>query len=124
MIPINLPKGPENVATLDLRGQHVDAGVLQLGAADQPGLVLSQGYPYTFDKFRTPILENGWNVLACTQFEGQSLWGSATLHTVFGPEIVQNGRVSMIVNVQVKQGEPQAWADAVLEAEQSQAAGP
>lgn len=108
-----LPPGEENIATLDVRGQHVDAGVLQLGAADQPGLVLATGYTYGFDHYRVPIIPNGWYILPCTEFDGDSRWGAGVLHTVFGPEIMQHGRVSMIVNVRVADRSSDAWAQAV-----------
>lgn len=35
-----IPKGPASVKTLDMRGMHEDWGVLQLGAADQPAVVI------------------------------------------------------------------------------------
>ncbi|MCJ1341613.1 hypothetical protein MMC09_006909 [Bachmanniomyces sp. S44760] len=91
-----IPATPAAVKNPDLRGVHTDIGILQLGAADQPGLIIQNGRSLS----RVSIVPNGWHVIKGSDW-GRSplLPGAATRHTVFGPEIVNNGRVSMIVNV-------------------------
>lgn len=89
-----IPEG-EGLTNPDPRGSHRDGGMLQLGAADQPGLIIEQGDTLT----RVPNVDNGWHLIKCSDWTERKVMVGATRHTVFGPEIVQYGRVSMIVNV-------------------------
>ena len=97
------PHGDALTRNPDFRGLHVDGNILQFGAADQPGLVIRNAASATGDKvFRVPILDDGWHLIKCLDWEPgvRALTRkAATEHTVFGPEIVANGRVSIIVNI-------------------------
>lgn len=83
----------EGATNPDLRGLHYDSGTLQFGAADQPGLIIRKDDTL----FRVPTLSEAWHLIKC------SGWAESreemTEHTVFGPDIVENGRVSLIVNI-------------------------
>lgn len=76
----------------DIRGVHTDIGTLQFGAADRPGLIVLDK---TNTLSRVDIVEDDWHVIKC----GNTWTSPTTNHTVFGPEIVTDGRVSMIVHV-------------------------
>lgn len=92
-----IPPSKGAKVTPDTRGVHIDNGIIMFGAADQPGLIVDNG---AHQLSRVPIKDDGWHIMKGSD------WGKipydtaeATEHTVFGPEIVENGRISIIVNI-------------------------
>ena len=88
----------------DPRGFHTDGGMMQFGVADVPGLIIrntAQGtasrVPLAKDAFQL-IKANLWDLQAWFQ----DLPQGPTWHSVFGPEMASEGRVSMIMSVFVK----------------------
>ena len=86
---------------IDPRGFHVNPGMMQFVAADTPGLVIKNSVTGTAS--RVPLVKNTfqlikgmkWNLEAYTQ----GLPDGPTWHSVFGPEIAEKGRVSMVLIV-------------------------
>ena len=84
---------------VDPRGFHVNPGKMQFIAADTPGLVVKNSVTGTAS--RVPLVKNtfqllkgtGWNMEAYTA----GLPDGPTWHSVFGPEIAEKGRVSMVM---------------------------
>lgn len=91
----------EALAGVDPRGFHVDAGMMQFACADTPGLII-RGEALK-SASRVPVRKNafqltkGWSWDTDAWFKGEP--GGPTYHTVFGPEMAQNGRVSMVLSV-------------------------
>lgn len=98
-------EGPFEWAT-DERGLVIETGVLQLVAADQPGLIVQNSKLNSLA--RTPKVDNAWQLLKSAGWKGiynravkttSYDAATATHHTVFGPKIAEQGRVSMVVSI-------------------------
>lgn len=85
----------------DPRGFHIDDGQMQFGIADVPGLIVANSASRTAS--RLPLAKNAfhllkgqdWNFEALVQQKPQG----PTWHSVFGPEIAKEGRVSIVMSV-------------------------
>lgn len=86
------------------RGLHVDPGTLSLISSDQPGLIIKSPDPNT-TLTRVPVSPDTWYIIKNTGFQRNNPSvipnTGPTRHTVFGPEIVKNGRVSIVTDVAV-----------------------
>lgn len=95
--------GPHRKALkgIDRRGFHVDEGYMQFGIADVPGLVIANSVRKTAS--RVPVAKNGFHLLKAQfwnhfhKFSGTA--GEPTWHAVFGPEMAEQGRVSIVMSI-------------------------
>lgn len=86
---------------VDPRGFHIDAGMMQFGAADTPGLIVRNTATGTAS--RVPVVKNTFQLVKARNWDMeaylQDLPNGPTWHSVFGPEMSRNGRVSMVMSV-------------------------
>ena len=84
---------------VDPRGFHVNPGKMQFVAADTPGLVIKNSVTGTAS--RVPLVKNTFQLIKGTKWDleayTQGLPDGPTWHSVFGPEIAEKGRVSMVM---------------------------
>ena len=91
----------EALTGVDPRGFHLDKGMLQFAAADTPGLIIrstasgtASRVPLVKDTFQL-IKAMGWDMAAF--IKGQP--NGPTWHSVFGLEMAEKGRVSIVMNI-------------------------
>ena len=93
--------GEEAHAGVDPRGFHVDAGQMQFVAADTPGLIIRNSATGTGS--RVPLVKNSWQLGKCYGWDMEAFTkggiNGPTWHSVFGPEMAEKGRVSMVMFV-------------------------
>ncbi|KAG8526437.1 uncharacterized protein KY384_000030 [Bacidia gigantensis] len=85
---------------VDVRGLHFDGGIMQFAAADREGLVVMSSR--TGEASRMPLAdEGGVESWACMKASGYGILTGeqVTLHAVYGPDIVRDGRVSVVVSI-------------------------
>ena len=93
--------GPTDKALtgVDPRGFHVNPGSMQFVTADTPGLVIKNSV--TGAASRVPLVKNTFQLLKGTTWNMEAytegLPDGPTWHSVFGPEIAEKGRVSMVM---------------------------
>ena len=84
---------------VDPRGFHVNPGTMQFVTADTPGLVIKNSVTGTAS--RVPLVKNTFQLIKGTKWNleayTQGLPDGPTWHSVFGPEIAEKGRVSMVM---------------------------
>ncbi|KAL8794408.1 MAG: hypothetical protein Q9195_002995 [Heterodermia aff. obscurata] len=84
---------------VDPRGFHVNPNTMQFVAADTPGLVIKNSVTGTAS--RAPLVKNTFQLVKGTKWNleayTQGLPDGPTWHSVFGPEIAEKGRVSMVM---------------------------
>ena len=92
---------PVALTGTDPRGFHIDGGLMQFGIADVPGLVVSS--TATGKASRLPVEKNAWQLLKARFWDIQAWYRQKpqgpTWHSVFGPEMAEKGRVSMIMTI-------------------------
>ncbi|KAL9600218.1 MAG: hypothetical protein Q9219_003361 [cf. Caloplaca sp. 3 TL-2023] len=94
---------PAEVArtSTDPRGFHVDYGLMQFGAADTPGLIVRNVATKTASRCAVP--GNTWQVMKSLSWDTDAFVGgtenSPTWHSVFGPEMAEKGRVSLVMDI-------------------------
>ena len=96
--------GPGDAALkgVDPRGLHVDGGLMQFGAADTPGLVIRNTAKDSMARVR--VEKDSLQLLKASNWDldgdlaGKPNAG-ATPHGVFGPEMAEKGRVSMVMSI-------------------------
>ncbi|KAL8654542.1 MAG: hypothetical protein Q9226_003396 [Calogaya cf. arnoldii] len=94
---------PSDVARTgtDPRGFHWDFGTLQFAASDTPGLVILNSATETAE--RVKIYPNTFHLMKALDWNYEAFQAGAprgpTFHSVFGPEMAKNGRVSMILDI-------------------------
>ena len=85
----------------DPRGFHHDFGTLQFAASDTPGLVILNAATETAS--RVKIMPNTFHLMKALDWNIEALQAGSprgpTFHSVFGPEMAQNGRVSMVMDI-------------------------
>lgn len=85
----------------DPRGFHEDFGTLQFAASDTPGLVILNAVTETAS--RVKIVPNTFHLMKALDWDIEALQAGSprgpTFHSVFGPEMAQNGRVSMVMDI-------------------------
>ncbi|KAL8850291.1 MAG: hypothetical protein Q9221_004801 [Calogaya cf. arnoldii] len=85
----------------DPRGFHWDYGTLQFAASDTPGLVVLNTATETAE--RVKIYPDTFHLMKALDWDYEAFKVGAsrgpTFHSVFGPEMAQNGRVSMIMDI-------------------------
>lgn len=91
----------EALTGVDPRGFHVDLGILQLAASDTPGLVILNSA--TKQASRIKIVKDGFHLMKAMSWDTDAFIAGTpngpTWHAVFGPEMAQRGRVSMILDL-------------------------
>lgn len=91
----------EALTGVDPRGFHIDHGILQLAASDTPGLVILNSA--TEEARRVKVVEDTFHLMKAVSWDAEAFIeghpNGPTWHSVFGPEMAENGRVSMIVNI-------------------------
>ncbi|KAI4273516.1 MAG: hypothetical protein LQ337_004567 [Flavoplaca oasis] len=98
------PPSDEALAGVDPRGFHVDSGLMQFAAADTPGLIIrAEGLG---SASRVPVVPNTFQLIKATFWDIEG-WvagteNGPTYHSVFGPEMARDGRVSMVLSVAQK----------------------
>ena len=92
-----VPPGKQGIVGADPRGFHVDGSFLNFGVSDTPGLVLKNSLDGTAS--RVKVVDDGLHLLKGEYFGIVGDYVPGTEHAVYGPEMAQNGRVSMIVGV-------------------------
>ncbi len=98
--------GPSQEALhgVDPRGFHVDGGLMQFVAADTPGLVVRGTVLGTAS--RVPVENNAFQLIKATFWDMMAYIdgepNGPTWHSVFGPEMAHNGRVSMVMSIFTK----------------------
>ena len=92
---------PAALTGTDPRGFHIDGGLMQFGIADVPGLVVSS--TATGKASRVLVEKNAWQLLKARFWDIQAWYKQTpqgpTWHSVFGPEMAEKGRVSMIMTI-------------------------
>lgn len=92
---------PEALKGVDPRGLHVDNGLMQLGASDTEGLIVQD--INSKELSRVPVAKNAFQCLKAIQWDFEAFINGAvngpTAHTVFGPEMAEKGRVSMVMTI-------------------------
>lgn len=88
----------------DPRGFHTDDGMMQFGVADVPGLIIKNSAQQTAS--RVPLAKNAFQLIKAN-FWDVDAWIQNTLrgptwHSVFGPEMAERGRVSMVMSIYMK----------------------
>lgn len=93
--------GEKPITGTDPRGFHIDNGYMQFGVADVPGLVVANTASKTAS--RVALAKDSWHLLKGQEWNFQALIDQTpqgpTWHSVFGPEIAKEGRVSIIMSV-------------------------
>ncbi|KAI9798411.1 MAG: hypothetical protein M1833_004805 [Piccolia ochrophora] len=90
-----IPKSKFPLRNPDARDFHTDMSIMQFGAADQPGLVVKYG-----DKFsRVPLADDTFYLMKCLDWDPLRGTKGSTVHSVYGQEIADHGRVSMVMNI-------------------------
>ena len=91
---------------VDPRGLHVDAGLMQFGAQDTPGLVVQNRLTGSIS--RPPVDKDSLQLVKAHYWDPEAeIRGAAegaTPHGVFGSEMAENGRVSMVMSISYKYG--------------------
>lgn len=83
-------------------GTH--GGIMQMTASDIPGLVVKwggYGMDYTTSYTRPNALENGWHLLKGASWTGSRLSDRATRYMVFGPQMAEQGRVTITATASI-----------------------
>ncbi|KAL8997831.1 MAG: hypothetical protein Q9169_003004 [Polycauliona sp. 2 TL-2023] len=95
------PPSAEAAAGVDPRGFHIDAGLMGFAAADTPGLIIRGEKLGTAS--RVPVVPNTFQVIKAIYWDIDAWTGGKpngpTYHSVFGPEMAERGRVSMVMAV-------------------------
>ncbi len=87
----------------DERGWHIDGGMMQFAIADVPGLIVGNGL--TKQASRLATAKDAWHLLKAFRWDLEASFrrspdgGGPTFHTVFGPEMAKEGRVSVLITV-------------------------
>lgn len=93
--------GDKALEGYDARGFHFDNGIMQFAVADVPGLIVADTASKTAS--RVPIAKNAFHLLKARKWSEEALLARSpkgpTWHSVFGPEMAKEGRVSVIVSV-------------------------
>ena len=93
--------GTKALEGFDVRGWHIDSGIMQFGIADVPGLIVGNTISKTGS--RLPVAKDAWHLLKAFFWDKEAtmkrLPEGPTWHTVFGPEMAKEGRVSILVTV-------------------------
>ena len=86
------------------KGFDIEGGILQMRAADTPGLVIQDRF--TGLATRPPVSKNTWQVTKGVTWDANRYLvdrqSAVTWHTTFGPEMAKDGRVSMVMFVKKK----------------------
>ena len=89
---------------IDPRGFHTDGGMMQFGAADTPGLIVRASALKSAS--RVPLAKDAFQLLKANYWDLEAWLKGApdgpTWHSVFGPEMAEKGRVSMVMSVYMK----------------------
>lgn len=93
--------GEKALEGFDVRGWHIDGGIMQFGIADVPGLIV--GNSISKKGSRLPVAKDAWHLLKAFSWDQeatlQRLPEGPTWHTVFGPEMAKEGRVSVLITI-------------------------
>ena len=94
------PPGEQALIGLDPRGLHLDGGLLSMGTADTAGLVIKDAQ--TELASRVKLVDDGFHLLKGEmygRYDPEVTGWQATFHGVWGPEMAEHGRTSIIVGV-------------------------
>lgn len=84
------------VANPARRGVRVRGGIMQMTASNTPGLVVEYWLEDDLPTYvRLKTVEKAWHLLKGLRFTGPANADLATHYTVFGPEMAQNGRITI-----------------------------
>ncbi|KAL8832883.1 MAG: hypothetical protein Q9170_004703 [Blastenia crenularia] len=96
----------EALTGVDPRGFHVDQGMMQFAASDTPGLIIRNFATETAS--RVPVAKDTFQVMKAVGWDMEAFIkgepNGPTWHSVFGPEMATNGRVSMVMDIFPKNG--------------------
>lgn len=85
----------------DKRAFHLDGGMISYGLADTPGLIIENTAKQTAS--RMPVTPNTLAVIKNAYWDVPGMLKderlAGTLHAVYGPEMAQQGRVSMVIEL-------------------------
>ena len=99
-----VPPNPKSLTGTDPRGFHIDGGIMQFGMADVEGLIVAS--TATRHAFRLPVEPNAFYLLKARFWDIQAWYHKTpegpTWHSVFGPQMAEQGRVSMIMTIYKK----------------------
>lgn len=91
----------EALTGVDPRGFHVDLGILQLAASDTPGLIILNSA--TEQASRVNVVKDGFQLMKAMSWDADAFIAGTpngpTWHSVFGPEMAEKGRVSMVMDI-------------------------
>ncbi|KAL8869491.1 MAG: hypothetical protein Q9174_004236 [Haloplaca sp. 1 TL-2023] len=88
----------------DPRGFHIDHGLMSLAAADTPGLIIRSFGTETAS--RLLVEPESFYLMKALTWDQEGFLASGrtgpTWHSVFGPEMAEKGRVSMVMTIFIK----------------------